>query len=230
MKSFTKCENEYIESRFKKYRTKKIKRRIFIVIILLIFLLYLIFLYFAKTINPIIIAYGESEIQKMLVKSSTKAVSDISSSLSYDEFIKIIYDKNEDIIAIHSDIVKINQVSNSLAKTTQDELDNFLKLGINIPLGTCSGIAFLSGKGSNISFSVNPIGNAVCNFYTTFEEAGINQTSHKIFVSIETEASLILPFSLKKVKKSTNYLISESVIVGKIPNVYLNAKSLVDLK
>lgn len=224
------CEREYIKKRFKTYRSKKFKQKLICFFLLVIFIVGLLIWYYVKIISPIILSYAEASIQKFLVKSSNSAIGEVINSFDYDDFVKVTYDSSGNVLTIEAQISKVNLVSNNLAKTTQDEMDKISKLGVNIPIGTCSGISFLSGKGNNINFSVEPIGNATCNFYTSFEEAGINQTNHKIFVCIESEATLMFPIGLKKINNSTNYLLAECVIVGKIPNVYLSAENLSSLK
>lgn len=227
---YSDCEKRYIKKHFKITRSRTFKRNLLIFCFITLIFITLIFFYLIKIVNPIIYSYGEANIQKLLVKSSNNAIGKVTNNITYDDFVKVTYDSNGDISSIKADTLKINQVSNNLAKLTQEEIDNISKLGLNIPIGTCSGIGFLSGKGSKINLSIEPIGNSSCNFYTTFEDAGINQTSHKIYVNIETEASLILPFGFQKIKKSTNYLLAECVIIGKIPNVYLNNSNISNLK
>ncbi len=227
---YSECEKKYIKKHFKVSRSKKFKRNLICFFICFIFIIILLVYYLSKVVNPIMYTYGEATIQKLLTISSNNAIGDIISTMQYDDIVKIKYDDNGDVITIEAISSKINQISNNLAKKTQEEIDNSSKLGINIPIGTCSGIGFLSGKGNNINISIEPMGNASCNFYTTFEDAGINQTNHKIFVNIETEASLIMPFAFKKVKKSTSYLLAECIIVGKIPSVYLGTHDISYLK
>lgn len=227
---YTDCEKKYLKKHFKISRSKSFKRKLILLSFTIFLILFLILLYLVKIVNPIIYSYGEANIQKLLVKSSNNAIAEVINSLAYDDFVKISYASNGDILAIKAETIKINQVSNSLAKATQDEIDKASKLGLNISIGTCSGIGFLSGKGGKINLSIEPIGSASCNFYTSFEEAGINQTNHKIYVEIETEASLILPFGFEKIRQSSNYLLAECVIIGKIPNIYLNNSNISNLK
>lgn len=189
---------------------------------------FLFFQYLINVVNPIIFTYGESEISKLLVTSCNNAILNIS-TVSYDDLIEIDYDSGGKISAIFANASRINNLANSLAIESQREIDLHAVLGISIPFGTCTGIGFLSGKGSAINFSVTPIGNVTSQFYTAFTSVGINQTSHKIFVSIKSEAALILPFGTKMVRKNIDYLVTECLIVGEVPSTYLNISSLGEL-
>lgn len=181
-----------------------------------------------KIVNPIATSYGEAEVKRMLVKSSNNAILNIS-TIKYDDIITINYSE-DGISSIVANTATINTIANSLAIETQKEIELNSSLGIKIPIGTLSGVTFLTGKGHKISFAVNPLGNVTCSFYTTFTDAGINQTSHKIYVIISSEATLIMPFASKDISSSIEYLISECLIIGKVPSTYVNISSLSDLR
>ncbi|NCB48735.1 MAG: sporulation protein YunB [Clostridia bacterium] len=226
------CDDEinscYVRSHFKLCKKRKLIKNIIIFSLVICFFIFLICRYFVNVVNPIIFAYGEAEINRLLVSSSNNAIYN-TSSVSYDDLITINYDINNDISSIVANSLSINNLANSLAIETQREIDLNAKLGISIPFGTCTGIGFLSGRGSPINLSVSPIGNVTSKFFTSFTSVGINQTSHKIYITIQSEASLILPFGSKNVSKSIDYLLCECLIVGDVPNTYLSVSSLSEL-
>ena len=59
-------------------------------------------------------------------------------------------------------------------------------------------------------------------FKTDFESSGINQTRHKIYLEAKTQVKVIVPLttSIKEVKAQIP--ISETVIIGDVPNSYVN--------
>lgn len=221
-------ESEYVLSKFKMSKKRRNRKKVFAVFLVIFSILFLVFLYFHNTLNPLILYYGEAEVEKLLVSASNEAILDVN-SVSYDNLIQISYASDNTISSIVCNGSEINVLSNSLVMNAQNRLDENARLGINIPIGTLTGISFLIGKGSNVNFAVNPIGSVKCTFNTSFTSAGINQTSHKIYALIECEASLILPFQMKKINTKIEYLISEFLIVGKVPDTYLNITSLNDL-
>ena len=164
----------------------------------------------------------------MLVKSSNLAVQTVVDDYKYEDFFSIYYDKEGNISAITANQVKINEVANMLALKSQQNIDEIVNLAVRIPIGTCTGIAFFTGKGNSIEVSLNPVGNITCEIKTEFLEAGINQTIHKMFLCLNGKVSLILPFSNKNINSSVQVLISECLIVGKIPNIYLGLSNIKD--
>lgn len=219
-------QSNYYNLRIRKIRSKRFKKIIFSIVLLSFIILSLVFYYIHSIVNPIIYSYSKIEVDRLVSVSGNDAISQISSENLYNDFIKIEYSSDGYINSIKADIEKINRVSNILAQRMQSNLDNNTKLGIKIPIGTLSGISLLMGKGEKINFSINPIGSSICNFHTSFTSAGINQTSHKIYVSILSNVSLILPFKSEVVASKVDYLISECLIVGKVPNTYLNITDL----
>lgn len=174
-------------------------------------------------------SYGEQHVSRIMSLSCNDAISQVSEHVLYDKLITIGHNEDGSISYIKANTENINKVSNLLAHSTQANLDAYAKFGYSIPMGTLSGIGFLSGKGSGVNFAINPIGGVICKFNSSFSQAGINQTSHKILVTIGTEISLILPFQSKVLVRSAEFLISECIIVGKIPPTYLNISKLQDL-
>ena len=221
-------QSEYVSSKFKKAKNKKKKKVIICTFAVLFLVFFLVVVFFNNVFNPIIYVYGETEITKLMVVSSNQAINELS-SINYNDIITISYSNNNEISLISANSQKINQIANNLALITQQKIDKVSTFGLQVPVGTITGIPFLIGKGSTLHFAINPIGNVKCDFYTSFEQSGINQTNHKIFVAIQTEVSLILPFNIKNIKNSTDYLLSECVIIGKVPNTYLGITSLDEL-
>lgn len=222
-------QSKYVENKFKRAKKKKIKRVFIALFLVTLFVVSSVIVFFKNVVNPIVLAFGEAQINKMLVASSNNAISEIA-NVNYSDLVEVTYASSGEVLSIKANIGEINKIGNTLALHTQAKIDEMALLGVNIPLGTLSGVAFLSGVGSDVTFKITPIGNAKCVFYTSFSSCGINQTSHKIFVTIVSEASLILPFGIKVVKSQNSYVASEFVIVGKVPNTYFNVTSIDDLK
>ena len=73
------------------------------------------------------------------------------------------------------------------------------------------------------SRSLNPERSAVsAAFSTEFESAGINQTRHKIYLSLQTSVRLVIPSGARQVLLQSQVLIAESIIVGEVPQSYVS--------
>ena len=102
----------------------------------------------------------------------------------------------------------------------------FSKIPITVALGSFSGIAVLAGVGPKVAFKVNSYGESFCSFTSVFESAGINQTHHKLYLNININVYVVLPFNKIDMQSTSDVLLCETLIVGKIPEVYLNSSNL----
>ena len=91
------------------------------------------------------------------------------------------------------------------------------------PIGALTGIEALAGFGQKINIKIIPISNVECRFVSKFRQAGINQTLHSLYLEIVSDISIILPSKSTNLASTIEVLICESVITGKIPDVYLQA-------
>ena len=66
-----------------------------------------------------------------------------------------------------------------------------------------------------------PIGDASVKLISSLKSAGINQTCHTIQVKDTANIAAAIPFHQTKTKISYTYLLAETVIVGTVPEAYL---------
>lgn len=194
----------------------------FFIILVLFFVLYI-----RNLAMPIVVANTETQLQSYATKSINYAIADsMNQNVSYGDLIKIEKDSNENISLIEANSVRINLLSKTMSKIVLSNFVEFAKIPIKIAIGSFSGIAMLSGFGPKVAFNVNPYGEVNCYFKSSFESAGINQTYHKLYLIILLKVNVVFPFRQIAINSNAEVLISESLIVGKIPDVYLNSGNL----
>jgi hypothetical protein len=76
--------------------------------------------------------------------------------------------------------------------------------------------------GTAVNYRALSIVSVESNFTSTFQSVGINQTLHSIYVSVICNINVHFPLYVKNQSTLTKILISEAVLVGKVPDVYLN--------
>jgi sporulation protein YunB len=125
-------------------------------------------------------------------------------------------------VLLQANSAVIGKIAKETAKIVEDKINSVNHLSISIPIGTLSGVTFLIGSGPKVKFTVDPISSVACKVYSQFESAGINQTLHKIYLEITSKVDVVLPSKTSTVTLNTPVLLSESVLVGKIPDTYLD--------
>ena len=93
---------------------------------------------------------------------------------------------------------------------------------IKIPIGQITKSKILSNLGPKINVSVLPIGAVDVNIGEAFEEAGINQTRHKVFINIKTWMRVAVPLISSSIETSTQIPLTETIIVGNVPSAIIN--------
>ena len=216
-------------NKFKK-RHMPIKLKIGICVCVLFIIILCVFLYLNYVVNPVIIELSTAQTRSLSQKAVEEAVyQTINSGFIYDDLITITHDENGDVMYISTNSLQINLLARDLVKNAQIELETMGNNGIDIPVGTFTGMPIFVGRGPEINIKLLPIGSIHCKFSSEVIEAGINQTNHKIYLTVTTNVSVILPTANQTVQTTTQIMIAESIIVGKIPDTYLNSSSIDDM-
>ncbi len=203
---------------------KKAKTNLIKIFIILFFVF--LFTYYFLISKPIIKQYSMAETRSLTEKAVNLAVSNvINRTLSYDTLIDIYYDNSGQIVSFSANQYEINTISREIVKETQAQITN-LSNSLCLSLGTLSGIPILIGKGPKISFKLVPIGSVVSKFDSEFDSVGINMTKHSLFLYIDVHVNIAMPIKTYEFFSTNQVLLAESIIVGKVPEVYLNGGSL----
>ena len=190
---------------------------------LIICLLFIgVLVYFQRNVTKVLISISEATIRSI----TTVAVNDaiyytLNDTMRYEDLITIERDESGSVTSITTDSLKINRIARDTAYLSQENLNKMSAEGILVPIGALTGIEALAGFGQKINIKIIPISNVECRFVSKFVEAGINQTKHSLYLEIVSDISIIMPSKSTNFASTTEVLISESVITGKIPDVYL---------
>ena len=200
------------------------KRRLLFILFAVFLLAILLFIYFQRNVTRVLISISEATMRA----STTVAVNDavyytLSDEMRYDELVTVTRDTDGEIIAVAANPLKINKIARDTASISQSNLKNLSLNGIPIPLGALTGIEAFAGLGPSIHFRIIPVSSVSCGFSSTFESVGINQTKHSIYLNVIADISIVMPSRTENFAVTTDILIGESVIVGTVPDAYLQS-------
>ena len=57
---------------------------------------------------------------------------------------------------------------------------------------------------------------------SSFEEAGVNQTCHRLTLTLQTEVAVLIPGEKLEISVEASVPLAETVLVGSVPAVYVN--------
>lgn len=200
-----------------------------VIIAILIFIAIFIFctVYFRKNIVPTVMDSSIAQVRAITTNAiNLAATTVINGGLTYDELFEVIKDNNGKITMIQANSPRINTIAREIANLAQANLDALGTQEISISVGTFTGLALLTGFGPDVTIKIVPIGTANCDFVSYFQSAGINQTLHKIYIDVYADVNIITPIDEPTVQVKAEILVCENVIVGEVPEFYLNMSDI----
>lgn len=179
-------------------------------------------------VNPMVLRIAQAEVDSVATTAISDAIFEVvnDENIDYNDIVNISYDESGAITSITSNMEKMNYLARQLSTKAQILLDNLGDLGVKIALGAFTGLEALAAIGPKVDVKMTPIGSVITTFNSSFDSAGINQTKHSIYVDVNTSVNIVLPTSSKKMTFLTSAIICESIIIGKVPNVYVNGINL----
>ena len=194
-----------------------------IVLLSLILIVILVFILIDTGIKPTIIAMSEAKVEYIAVLAMNNAVSKIlGNNIKYTDLTDVLTDKDGKISMIQYNTILINTLARETSSLAQDEIRTLGAEGISVPLGSITKSKLLSGRGPDIKVKIIPVGSVATNFSDEFKHAGINQTRHKIYLELKTQVRIVVPLGSDVINVSTKVPITETLIVGAVPETYVN--------
>lgn len=139
----------------------------------------------------------------------------------YDYFVTLEKDNNGNISAITTNMTRINHLSSEILKDVIKAADNG-RLDIRIPVGNLLGSNLLLGKGPEIPVDIIMLTSSRTDYKNVLETASINQTKHQILLRVIVDVDVLVPWDTVSTQVECDVLIAETVIVGTVPDTYLN--------
>lgn len=197
-----------------------------LIIVLLIMVFNGVFYMFSKRILASVLSVGEvkmkSEAVRIINEESVKVFSD---DFNYEDIINIEKDSEGNIVMLRADTVRQNYLASQVVLNCNDKLKELGELGVKIPIGYLTNNVMFYTLGPKITVKMQQVGNIETSYESIFESAGINQTRHKIYLNVKSKMRVIVPFHSDEIEVTCQIPISDTVIVGKIPDTAINMNS-----
>lgn len=174
-------------------------------------------------LRSLITELAVSSAQDVVVTSVNAIVKDIMTDDGFDGSSLVSLEKDGDgsVTAVTTNVAAVNTLATEIleravAQTAERDIS------VSIPLGNLTGSALLMSKGPSISVDVVMLSSSMAGFRSELTSAGINQTRHQIILDLNVRVSLLMPWRTIGASVDTEVLVSETVIVGDVPNSYMN--------
>ncbi len=181
---------------------------------------------------PIVIDRVNTDITKLTVDYINETIKENfkENSLSTEDIITTVKNKDDEIVAIDFNTNNINSMLYSITNKIQQDMkdlnnlkSDYIKKDGNIyyvPSGGILNKPLVSALGPKIPVKVLLKGSVLSNVKTELKDYGINNVLLKVYIHIETRINVYIPFRSKNNKVEMDIPIAMKIIQGEIPQVY----------
>lgn len=141
--------------------------------------------------------------------------------ISYDRIVFFEKDLDGRITALKTNMSEVNRLKTDILNIINDEILALDHSDIGIPLGSLFFPELLSGKGPSIPVHILSIRNSDANFVSHFEQAGINQTLHRLNMEVSIDVAVLVLGQTSSFTMSSEVVVAETIIVGDVPQTFL---------
>ena len=139
----------------------------------------------------------------------------------YDHIVYFEKDIHGRITALKTNISEVNRLKTDILNIINDSILSQDAGALGVPMGSLFLPELLSGKGPAFPVHILAIRNSDASFESSFTQAGINQTLHQLHMEVVVDVTILVLGQTMCFTVSTNMVIAETVIVGDVPDTFL---------
>lgn len=198
-------------------------RRMLVRVLFLLLVLAVAFLALRGKYRDVVRELAETQVKNATSDLTNDAIAKqiASGNIAYDRLVFFEKDLNGRITALKTNMSEVNRLKTDILNIINDEILALDSSSIGIPLGSLFLPELFSGKGPAIAVQILSIRNSDAAFVSHFEQAGINQTLHKLTMQVTIDVSVLALGSTNSFTMSSEVVVAETVIVGDVPDTFL---------
>ena len=131
-------------------------------------------------------------------------------------------DADGTITAVSVDTEHVGQVSSLVLERMMDGDDGQVEL--DIPLETLFGVNFLPGLKLPLPVRILVLTTSDVSYHNELMSAAINQSKYQLYLNVKMDLDILVPWEHQAETVGTNVLLAETVIVGKVPQTYVEVE------
>lgn len=166
-----------------------------------------------------------SDASDIVISQVNTSIAEIMKDEDYTGDYFVNFEKTDagEISAISSNMARINALSAKILDTVINVTEN-QTITVEIPIGNLTGVSLLMGRGPKVPVQIIVLTSSKVEFSNSIITAGINQTKHQVNLEVIVDIDVIIPWDTASTQVKTEVLIADTVIVGKVPDTYMNVQ------
>ena len=148
--------------------------------------------------------------------------------ISYDDLIVLEKDPDGNLLALRADMNQLNRLRNETLAIINRRLMDKDETELGVPLGSLIFPSLLSGRGPRLPVRVLTVSNADAEFHSSFRDAGINQTMHRITMQVAMNITLLTPAGTQTLRVDSGVVVAETILIGRVPSTMIQTEGKED--
>lgn len=201
-------------------------RAFFIAVVIFIVLTIQSFVFIENRLEPTLLILASQKAEQLAKEAISDAVTKriAQQGVNFNEIIKLEKDNTGKIQSYEFNFKEYSRIVGETTSRVQNRLKEFEqeKVERSVPLGLVTGSSFLAQMGPELPITFVPVGSVRTRLDTEIKEAGINMVLVTVFVFVEVDLRIIIPFATELKTVTTQIPITHSLIIGDVPQYWYN--------
>ena len=139
----------------------------------------------------------------------------------YADFVQLRTDETGAVTAITTDVLRVDLFNARILREITEAAERG-DLDLKVCLGDLLGGNLLLGRGPLMRIKVGLMTSPDVHLETQFSAVGINQVRHALVLKAGVDIDLFIPLGSVRSRVDSEILIAETVIMGRVPDTYMN--------
>ena len=193
-------------------------RFLFFLLLLLLTLTLLLSLYLRNLMRSAAAAEARDRMTRSVGETLERLMEE--EGWEYSDLITLERGPDGTICAFTTNAARINRISARFLREMMAAADAG-ELDLHISLGDLLGTNFLFGRSPQLLVPVSMMTSPDLNFSHSFTSTGVNQTRHALTLLAAMDLDLFIPWGAVSTRVETEILLTETIIVGRVPDTYI---------
>lgn len=209
-------------------RSRRRRRRTIIVLLGILLLVIGAGVYLVdRAMRPVLVTIARNQVQgRGIILLSEVVLEEVVEPFHYSDLIHVETTPDGYVSYMMPNTMRISRLMARVNQRTQERINELRDEDFTIPIGQLSGLSILANVGPSLPVDVMPVGTAQVSVDEDFVGVGVNHARHTIYMVASCNLTIAVPLIKEQIQVSVRLPVAEAIIVGPVPEMYLNLGSL----
>lgn len=179
--------------------------------------------HFVSTTLDLITELAVNYASDLVQERVNTTVHQVMEQVAGSEYYTFQTDSTGRITALSVNVDQISQITTGILDVTM-KTDDGAPLELDIPLETLIGINLIQGLEIPLPVRILMLTTPDVNYHNELISAAINQSKYQLYLHVDVEIDILIPWERSTAKVETDVLLAETVIVGDVPGTYIEVE------